>query len=166
MKKIWPWMVVVSLLVVVVAGCLSKPAGKPVVAPSVSEPSTQPAQAEPPTSGEGVAWVADYETGLKQAKEMGKPMLVEVFATWCGACKQMEETVWPKPEVVAASKDFVCVKVDGDKFPEVKKSLMIAGYPTVLFLDANGKEIERSLGAVPYQNLVELMERAKDKGKN
>jgi thiol:disulfide interchange protein len=160
------------LLVIIVVGCAKQvptPPAQPAVTekPAAAKPS-QPAEpaaktATPAGKTEGIAWTEDYKAALKQAQAEKKLVMVDVFATWCGPCKRMEEEVWPQAEIVKASKDFVCVKLDGDKYADIRDSLKVSSYPTVLFLKADGKEIERSIGAVPYQNLVALMGKVKGK---
>ena len=139
-------------MLVTVAGCRT-PAAKP------GSPTAQ----EKPAAGQraGIAWNYDYADGVAKAKEAGKPLMVDVFATWCAPCKLLDENVFSRAEVVEASKAFVTVRVDGDKSPDFVTKWKVGGYPTVLFLTPGEKEIGRSLGAVPYQDMLASMAKAK-----
>jgi thiol:disulfide interchange protein len=90
--------------------------------------------------------------------------MVEISAAGCAACERLEEEVLSRPDVVGASRGFVAVRVDGDKQPELKKQLEVSGYPTIVFLRGDGREIGRVRGAVPYQVMLEEMAKVGQKG--
>ena len=100
---------------------------------------------------------------MAQAQESGKPVMVDVFATWCAPCKLLDENVFSRADVAEASTGFVPIKVDGDKYPEIKDRLGVSGYPTILFLRGDGTELGRSTGAVSYDIMLEAMARAQEK---
>jgi thiol:disulfide interchange protein len=137
------------------------PALAPQPAPETGKLGTQTGGVHEPRAQQGIEWNYDYEDGLRKAKEAGKPVMVDVFATWCAPCKHLDETVFSRADVAAASKAFVTVRVDGDKYPQLVNKLKVNAYPTVLFLTPDGKEIGRSLGTVPYQDMLDSMEKAK-----
>ena len=128
-------------------------------------PGPQPAvEGEGATAAKGaIAWSYDFEEGMAQAQESGKPVMVDVFATWCAPCKLLDENVFSRADVAEASTGFVPIKVDGDKYPEIKDRLGVSGYPTILFLRGDGAELGRSTGAVSYDIMLEAMARAQEK---
>ena len=90
-----------------------------------------------------------FSEAQQQAQTTGKPMLVDVYAVWCGPCKKLDKAVFSDAEAGAYLNDnFVCLKVDGEKGegPEMMEKFGIRGYPTVLVLDAQGNEIDRVVG--------------------
>jgi thiol:disulfide interchange protein len=135
-----------AAVAVAMAGCQTQPSGKPHAGSA---------------SGTGIAWNYDYTDGMAKAEEAGKPVMVDVFATWCAPCKLLDENVFSQAEVIEASKSFVTVRVDGDKNPDFVTKWKVGGYPTVMFLTPDGKELGRSIGAVPYQNMLESMDKAR-----
>jgi thioredoxin len=78
------------------------------------------------------------------------PMLLDVYATWCGPCQMMS------PILVQASQDLTDVrfaKVDSDKYPELAGSLRVQGLPTLILFE-NGTELARLEGALMKDQLV------------
>ncbi|HUU53333.1 MAG TPA: thioredoxin family protein [Armatimonadota bacterium] len=118
-------------------------------------------EAAPVERGE-IAWSYDFEAGLAAAKEANKPVMVDVFATWCAPCKMLDENVFSRADVAEASKSFVTIRVDGDKYPEIRQQLNVNSYPTVLFLTPEGREMNRSMGSVSYDIMLEAMGKAQE----
>ena len=94
----------------------------------------------------GVAWVYTLAEGLTIAKATKKPLMVDFFATWCGWCKKLDKDVYTNAEVVALSKEFVCVKVDTDKNSKDTEKYVIQGLPTIAFLNSDGVLIDKIVG--------------------
>jgi thiol:disulfide interchange protein DsbD len=98
----------------------------------------------------------DLEAAQAQAKATGKPVLVDIYADWCAACKELDETTWPDPEVAAWIRaNAVAVRIDTDRIRrDLAPRLGILSYPTVILLDGEGKELRRILG---FQKPAEMM---------
>jgi len=94
-------------------------------------------------------WIQqDLEGALARAKTEGKLVLVDTYAEWCVQCKELDEKTWPDPAVQAWIRQHaVPVRIDTDKVrPDLAKQLKIASYPTVVLLDAEGRELRRFMG--------------------
>jgi len=126
--------------------------------------NTKPKPAAPqPMSGGGVVWQTDFAKALQQAKQEGKPMLVDVMATWCTPCKLLQKNVWSRSDVGELSKRFIAVQVDGDLHGDLKAKFAVQSYPTTIFLRPDGTEMNRVLAAVPYEVMLQAMQDALDK---
>jgi thiol:disulfide interchange protein len=129
------------------------------LAPGCSREKASPAKASA-ASQERIAWAASYDQAVAKAKEEGKPLMVDVMASWCGVCKKLDTQIWTREDVAKVSEGFVAAKVDGDKYPDLKQKLVVSGYPTTLFLTADGKELGRVRGLVAPEDMVGAMQDA------
>jgi len=107
-----------------------------------------------------IRWVGTYEHASALAEQQGKPVMVDVMASWCGVCKKLDVQLWTRDDVAKISDGFVAAKVDGDKRPDLKSKLKVSGYPTTLFLTADGKELGRVRGLVASEDMIEAMQDA------
>jgi thioredoxin-related protein len=101
-------------------------------------------------------WQTDLTAALKTAKTEKKLVLVDFTGSdWCPWCIKLHKEVFDTSEFTTYAKaNFVLVEVD---FPRKKplpleeqkanqalsNKYNIEGYPTVLVLDAEGKEVKR-----------------------
>ncbi|MGB0390108.1 MAG: thioredoxin family protein, partial [Salibacteraceae bacterium] len=92
----------------------------------------------------------DIATAKAKAKESGKLIFVDAYATWCGPCKWMSANIFTNDTVSQFfNQNFISLKLDMEKGEgiEFKKSYGIKYFPTLLFIDAEGNEMHRSVGA-------------------
>ncbi|RYG68390.1 thioredoxin [bacterium] len=125
-----------------------------------------PAKKKVASKAKAVKWSSSYKSALAEAKRTGKPVFVDVFTTWCGPCKYLDEVTYKDPKFVAESRNWVMVKVDAEKNQEniaLAKKFKVQGYPTMIFLKSNGKEADRAVGGYPASMLVPLMVKASEK---
>lgn len=91
---------------------------------------------------------------LQQANDsILPPLLLDVYATWCGPCKMMA----PELEKVAIELGSTVrvAKLDSDKNTFWASKLKVQGLPTVILFDGKtGKELDRVEGALPFDSLV------------
>jgi thiol:disulfide interchange protein DsbD len=88
-------------------------------------------------------WLTSEEKGLVQAQTFKKPVLIDFFAEWCSACKELDRYVYTDDLFLNEAKRYVLVKVDGtnetDALEALYKKYKVDGLPTVIFIDSAGK---------------------------
>ena len=89
-----------------------------------------------------VANIAELDQALAQAK--GKPVMLDLYADWCVACKEFEKYTFSSTEVQQALKETVLLQIDVTKNSAedvaLLKHLKVLGLPTILFFNAQGEE--------------------------
>jgi len=98
---------------------------------------------------EHAGWLEqDLEGALAKAKADRKLVLVDIYADWCAQCKELDEKTWPDAGVKQwIAQNAVAVRIDTDaKRKDLAAKLQIRSYPTVILLDAEGRELRRLLG--------------------
>ncbi|WP_417544310.1 protein-disulfide reductase DsbD [Marinobacter sp.] len=95
---------------------------------------------------------SEIEAMLLQARQQGRPVVLDFYADWCISCKVMERNVFSDAGVVRALGPFTLLQIDmTDNTPAQQAmldSLGLFGPPAILFYDSNGEEMarERVLG--------------------
>ncbi len=89
-----------------------------------------------------VSNVAELEQAL--AKSQGKPVMLDLYADWCVACKEFEKYTFSDPAVQQALANTVLLQADvtanAPNDVALLKHLKVLGLPTILFFDENGSE--------------------------
>lgn len=97
-----------------------------------------------------IPWEKSLEGALEAARKGGKPLLIDFEAEWCGFCKKLDRETYTDEQVIRLVREnFIAVKVDVDKAPELQKKFNIQGLPTLVFLSQNGDELSRIEGFRP-----------------
>ncbi len=95
---------------------------------------------------EGVKWTPFSESVLAEAKESGRPTIIDFYADWCTSCRRMDRITFHNHSVIEdAAKNFIMIRVDfskrGDSAKEkLASSYGIQGIPAVIFLKPGGEE--------------------------
>ncbi|MCX6971490.1 MAG: thioredoxin family protein [Verrucomicrobia bacterium] len=107
----------------------------------------------------GDGWQTDYKAALEQAAKENKTVLLDFTGSdWCGWCIKMNKDTFSQQAFKDfAAKNLILVELD---FPnskpqsaevknqneELQKKFGVDGFPTLVLLDSNGKEIARNAG--------------------
>jgi uncharacterized protein YyaL (SSP411 family) len=106
-----------------------------------------------------INWI-DYETGMNQGKEFDRLIIIDFYTDWCTWCQVMENSTYIDPVVVARSKEFVCIKVDGDRNVQLVNEYNIEGYPTTFFLMPDGSVFDKTVGYIEPEEFLQKMDDA------
>lgn len=111
-----------------------------------------------PRTDTPVVWGNDLNAALAKAKSAGRPVLIDFEATWCGPCHTMDQWVWNDVAVAGLiNAGFIGIKVDADLQKALVTRLKITGYPTMMVMDADGKELRRVDGYKSSKEIVDFL---------
>jgi thiol:disulfide interchange protein DsbD len=114
---------------------------------------------------EAIVTFAPYsKEALDAARGKGQAVVVFATAEWCGPCQRLHREALADPEVKAAMDALTRLKIDGTpRSPAIRPLLDehgIGSYPTLVFYDAAGREVQRLEGVEPSEVLIAAARKA------
>lgn len=98
----------------------------------------------------------NYIMNYNQVINSSAKVLVEFYASWCPHCQRMMPIV---ADVKEREKGKVAIyQYDVDKYPKLTDENRVESYPTFILYNG-GKEVWRSAGEMPEQELLEVIQR-------
>ncbi len=95
----------------------------------------------------------ELEQQLAIAREQGQPVMLDLYADWCVACKQFEEQTFSDPQVQQRLLRYHLLRVDvTDPLPpqrELLETLQVSGLPAILFFGEAEHPLARVDGFLP-----------------
>jgi len=109
-----------------------------------------------------IKWQDWSKDAFEKARLEQKPILLDIFGSWCHWCHVMDKTSYADATVAdLVSKNFVAVRVDTDKRPDVNRRYNMGGWPSTVFLDSEGKVITGGT-YIPPQQMREVLRSVTD----
>lgn len=86
---------------------------------------------------------AELQQQLAAAKAQGKPVMLDLYADWCVACRELDEKTFRDPHIQQSLRDYQLLRADVSANNREHRALMqqleVLGLPNVLFFDAQSK---------------------------
>ena len=112
-----------------------------------------------------IKWVSSFSDAKRLARESKKPMMVSFFSDRCGWCRVLDQKTYSDPGVQELAGRFIPVKVDVGEDPMLSQQYSVMGLPTIIFMDSEGKVINKVIGfrdAEPFRaEMQKALNRAK-----
>ncbi len=111
-----------------------------------------------------IAWQPELDTALDQARTANKPVIVDLFAEWCVACKELDRYTFSDSRVAELAKQFVAVKLDFTELDADNDRIMqrynVLALPAILFFNRKGEYLasERINGFVDAEAMVQKLQ--------
>lgn len=108
-----------------------------------------------------------FDAVLTRARSEGKPVMIDFFAEWCAACKELDRFTYVAPPVIEESTRFVNVKVnatnDGEAIESLYQRYGVQGLPAVVFISGTGevREEPRITGFLEAQQFLAQMRKVR-----
>jgi len=113
-------------------------------------------------SAADIRWFpGDLDQVLAVARSIRKPVLAEFFKPGCGVCAA-QDSAFATPDVAGyAASTFLCVRLDLERAEghAMARRFAVEKWPSLIFLDADGRETERLIGGRDAATLLAEMKR-------
>lgn len=87
-------------------------------------------------------WSKYSDEALDRAKAEGKPVIIDFFADWCAACKELDQFTFSESSFAEKSKSFALLRFDATRdsaeLEKLRRKYGIVGLPTIIFHSADG----------------------------
>jgi thiol-disulfide isomerase/thioredoxin len=104
-----------------------------------------------------------WKEALEKAKKEDKIVFVDSYTTWCGPCIKMAKNVFTQESVGKFfNENFINIKLDMEKEDGVSfgHKYPVKAYPTLHFIDGDGKVVKKVQGGQQADGLIALGEAA------
>ena len=101
-----------------------------------------------------------YAEVVDKAKQENKIIMIDFVTDWCKWCVETDRKVYTDPDVFAwANANQINWKIDAEngEGPDLAKKYGVKGYPTIVFTQPDGTEIDRIYGYLPAQQFLAVM---------
>jgi thioredoxin 1 len=101
----------------------------------------------------------NWQQALNLAKKENKVVFLDIYATWCGPCKQLKKyTFADKSAGDFFNTNFVNMALDGEQEEgaALARKFGIEAYPTLMFVTPEGELITKSPGFRTASDLINL----------
>lgn len=109
----------------------------------------------------GIRWNPLTADALSAASEGNRPVVIEFGAEWCLPCVEMENTTFKDAVVTREAERFTMLQADvteeSSENTELLQEFGVVGVPTMIFYAGDGTEVERLVGFVSAEQMIDAM---------
>lgn len=111
-----------------------------------------------PAIGEN-QWKTGWDEALKAASTRNTLVMADLYTDWCKWCKVLDAQTFGDARVQKELAQLVLVKINAEKGEgvELRKRFKVRGFPAVIFVDAEGQEVDRVAGFVKPEPFLERL---------
>jgi thioredoxin-related protein len=117
---------------------------------------------------QGIGWGSDLGSATAEAKRTGKVIMVDVYTDWCGWCKRLDADTYTNARVIEGAKQFVALKLNPEKSDSearFARKYGVSGYPTILFVEADGTLVNKVVGYVDAPAFAAVLTKTTEYGR-
>lgn len=118
-------------------------------------------------ASEKIPWHTDWKSASAAARKANKPIMIDFYTDWCGWCKKLDKDTYSDQRVAELlKKNFVALKLNAEKSGrQLAQKYRVTGYPTILFVNAEGQVIDRIGGYKPPKPFADDLKRILERWK-
>ena len=83
-----------------------------------------------------------------------KPVLVDLYADWCGPCQMLSPTI---EEIAISQSNIKVCKINVDEQTPLAIKYGVSTIPTLLVFK-NGQVVNKSVGVIPKEKILSLLD--------
>lgn len=98
----------------------------------------------------------DIDSAIQTATNNDQILIIDLSATWCPPCREMDRTTWVDSDVVSwINTNAVAFQIDVDKDSNLARQFDTQFLPTIIAVDPKrNRELDRQVGYVDPANLL------------
>ncbi len=102
----------------------------------------------------------NLESALAAAETRDTVVMAEFYTDWCNWCRRLNTDTFSNPEVRSELTKLVAIRLNAEEGGvELASRFGVDSYPTMIFFDARGDEMERILGYLPPEKFLRRVQR-------
>ncbi len=106
-------------------------------------------------------WMTDLDTAVAAANTQAQPMLIDFVSDSCAPCRQLDAETFPDSKVQKSLGAYVRLKVIlDDKTAPIFEKYQVSLTPTLLVINAGGREGSRHSGFLSPTELIAFLRKA------
>jgi thioredoxin-related protein len=115
--------------------------------------------------GGGKVWFkGDFAAAQVEAGERDTLIMIDFYTTWCTWCKRMDKESFARDDIQDELRQLVAMKVNAERRgEELAERFEVSSYPTIVFVDTTGSEVDR-IHYLPPDELRERLRRIRGGG--
>jgi thiol:disulfide interchange protein DsbD len=112
-----------------------------------------------------IQWVSDIDKGLALARDLKKPVIIDFYADWCLACKELDKASFSDPAIRKELARFVCIRqdltIETQQTKRIAQEYSLRGIPVLEFYASSGDRLveKKTVGFVPSGRLLDLLQK-------
>ena len=101
----------------------------------------------------------DLEAAQAEAGRRDTVVMIEFYADWCNWCRRLETDTFAAPAIRRELEQIVSLRRDAEKDgADLAARFGVDSYPTMIFLDPAGNEMDRIIGYLPPDPFLDRVE--------
>jgi hypothetical protein len=89
-----------------------------------------------------IGWLDWTDEAFQRAKAEKKLVLLDISAVWCHWCHRLDKDTYSVSDIAEyIQANFIPIRVDTDKRPDINRRYNLGGWPTTAFLTPDGRVI-------------------------